>query len=272
MKNTLTILFLSIGLSFSAQVGIKTDTPKAKLDVNGDANFRGKIALLTIGDNKLNEGTNGQILVSQGEGNPPAWKTLRIPEYEPNNFYLIFNNSFSDKTGIKFTNSEESAITNRSTAFTKNVTYNSLNGFKKITGLSSQPIHVYSTESKTYFQFETVIQANFGAVGTTDASIDYACGIFVDDKLVNLRQGNIKASNFTDPFLTHNQIGIIENLAKGTHTISVACSRLKSYNTGTGIQLAIGINTSSNIDSFISQSSLKVDVYEVPQVFNTILN
>jgi hypothetical protein len=36
--------------------------------------------------------------------------------------------------------------------------------------------------------------------------------------------------------------------------------------------LAIGINAYSNINSFITQSSLKVDVYEIPQVFNPIIN
>jgi len=115
-----------------------------------------------------------------------------------------------------------------------------------------------------------VVQAAFPANGTTDISIDYACGIFVDDKLVNLRQRNIKASSATNTFITHNQIGMVQNLTKGQHTVSVACSRLKSYNTTAN--LGIGINVSSNIDSFITQSSLKVDVYEIPQVFNSILN
>ena len=271
MKNILSFLFLSIGLSLSAQIGIKTVTPKAKLDVNGDVNLRGKIAVSNSIDNTLSQGTNDQILVSQGEGYPPIWKTLRIPEYEPNKFYLIFNNSFSDRTGVTFTGSEESSTkSTRSTSFVKGNDFSNFNNFKKITSLS-QPFQVYSTESKTYFQFETVIHTNFPANTATDTSIDYACGIFVDDKLVNLRQGNIKASSASFTFLTHNQIGTAQNLAKGSHTISVACSRLQSYNTNNAT-LGIGINVATNIDSFIAQSSLKVDVYEVPQVFNPILN
>lgn len=271
MKNILYILFLSIGLSLSAQIGIKTDTPKARLDVNGDTTFRSKLVLLNPTDGLLYEGTNDQVLVSQGAGLPPMWKSLKIPEYENNKFYLIYNNSFSDKTGIKFSSSENSAINSRATMLTKNRAFSELNGFKKIPGLT-QEINVYSSESKTYFQFETVVQANMGNAGNTDSSIDYACGIFIDDKLVNVRQGNLKDINSTNPFLTHNQIGVIANLGKGPHEVSVACSRLKSYNTGSGIQLSVGINTSDNIDSFIAQSSLKVDVYEVPQKFNTIFN
>ncbi|WP_415325220.1 hypothetical protein [Chryseobacterium sp. MMS23-Vi53] len=273
MKKIFSILFLSIGLASYAQIGIKTDKPKATLDVNGTTAFRRKLVLLNPTDTQLYEGTNDQILTSQGEGKPPMWKSLKIPEYETNMFYLIYNNSFSDKTGVRFTASENSTISSRSATFTKDKAFSQMNGFKKIPGLS-QTINVYSAVSKTYFMFETVVQANFANVGNTDTSIDYACGIFVDDKLVNLRQGNLKAINSDNPFLTHNQIGIMPNLSKGAHTVSVACSRLKSYNTANNAELSIGIqtSTSTNIDAFIAQSSLKVDVYEVPEKFNTIFN
>lgn len=261
---------MSGGLLSYAQVGINTTSPKATLDVNGDANFRGKLSVLNTTDMVLSEGNNDQILVSQGEGFPPIWKSLRIPEYEPNKFYLIFNNSFSDRTGITFSSAEESSNgSSRSASLVKNASYSSLNQFKKINSLS-QPFTVYSTASKTYFQFETVVQADFPANTATDISIDYACGIFVDDKLVSLRQRNLKASSSASTFITHNQIGMAENLSKGSHTVSVACARLKSYNSAAS--LGIGINVASNIDNFITQSSLKVDVYEIPQVFNSILN
>ncbi|KFF08233.1 hypothetical protein [Chryseobacterium luteum] len=271
MKNIISMLLFTAGLTLSAQVGINTDSPKSTLDVNGDLNLRNKIVVLNVTDNTLSQGNNDQLLVSQGEGYPPIWKSLRIPEYEPNKFYLIFNNSFSDKTGVKFTNSEQSSIVSKNTAFVKGADISNLPGFKRITGLT-QPISVFSTESKTYFQFETVVQANLPVNGTPDISIDYACGIFVDNKLVNLRQRNLKASSASNTFITHNQIGIISNLSKGTHTVSVACSRLGSYRTAADIVLAIGTNASTNINSFITQSSLKVDVYEIPQIFNPITN
>ncbi|AZA81694.1 hypothetical protein C1637_03715 [Chryseobacterium lactis] len=271
MKNILSALLLASGLMLSAQVGINTDSPKAKLDVNGDMNMRDKIAVLDATDNSLSQGNNDQLLVSQGVGYAPIWKTLRIPEYEPNKFYLIFNNSFSDKAGVEFVTSEQpNMTTSKAATFTKGADITSLKGFKKIDGLS-QTISVFSTESKAYFQFETVVQANFGANGNPDTSIDYACGIFVDNKLINMRQRNLRAINSQYPFLTHNQIGIVQNLSKGNHTVSVACSRLASYG-DTSKKLAIGKNTSTNINDFVAQSSLKVDVYEVPQVFNPIIN
>lgn len=253
-----------------AQVGINTNTPKSTLDVNGDINLRGKLSVPNMTNSQLTAGINDQVLVSQGEGYPPIWKTLRIPDYEHNKFYLIFSNSFSDRAGVKFTSSEESTNAGSiSTSFVKNVNINSLNLFKKISSLS-QPFTLYSTTSKMYFQFETVVQADFPSNSNPDIAIDYACGIFIDDKLVNLRQRNIKASSGTNTFITHNQIGIAENLSKGNHTISVACARLKSYNSSA--TLGIGINVATNIDSFITQSSLKVDAYEVPEVFNPVTN
>lgn len=271
MKKIISILLFTAGLSAFAQVGVNTDSPKAMLDVNGDINLRNKIVVLNTVDNSLSQGNNDQILVSQGEGYPPIWKSLRIPEYEPNKFYLIFNNSFSDRNGVRFTNSEQSGITSKNTAFTKGADISSLPGFKQIPDLT-QPINVSSTTSKTYFQFETVVQANLPVNSSPDISIDYACGIFVDDKLVNLRQRNLKASSASYTFITHNQIGIVEGLSTGQHTVSVACSRLGSYNTASNIILTIGTNASTNINSFITQSSLKVDVYEIPQVFNPIIN
>lgn len=256
MKKLFLTLLISAGLPFYAQMGINTTQPKAGLDVNGDYNLRGKLVVLNATDNSLSEGTHDQVLVSQGEGYPPIWKTLRIPEYEPNKFYLIYNNSFSDRTGVTFSSSEESTIASRSATFTKNNAYGSFTGFKKITGLSQQ-INVYSTESKTYFQFETVVQANFPANGSTDTSIDYACGIFVDDKLVNVRQRNLKASSASNTFITHNQIGMVQDLSKGSHTVSVACSRLKSYNTTAGITLTIGINARVTLMTLFRNLPLK---------------
>lgn len=273
MKKLLSTLLFTTGLLATAQVGIKTDTPKAKLDVNGDINFRNKIGVYNTADNTIFQGNNDQLLVSRGEGFPPIWKSLRIPEYEPNKFYLIYNNSFSDKVGTSFTASDDStvAFSSRGATFTKGKELSTLSNFKKIDGLS-KTISVFSSQSKAYFQFETVVQADFGAVGTAaDTSIDYACGIFVDGKLVNLRQRNLKAITTSYPFLTHTQIGIVDNLTTGNHSVDVACTRLGSYGASSNT-LTIGTNVYTNINGFISQSSLKVDVYEVPQVFNNIIN
>ena len=63
MKKTIINAASSIGLLATAQVGIKTEAPKATLDVNGDVNFRNKIAVQNATDNSLFQGNNDQLLV-----------------------------------------------------------------------------------------------------------------------------------------------------------------------------------------------------------------
>lgn len=272
MKKIISTLLLTTGLWVAAQVGINTNSPKAMLDVNGDVNLRNKIAVFDPATHTVSQGNNDQLLVSQGPGYPPIWKSLRIPEYESNKFYLIYNNSFSDDVGLTFTVADESTLAqaSRGATFTKGKSLSSLSNFKKITKLT-QKIEVFSTQSKAYFQFETVVHTDFPKNGATDTSIDYACGIFVDDQLINLRQRNIKASSAASTFFTHTQIGIVENLSKGEHNVSVACTRLASYGAADR-KLTIGTKASDNLNDFITQSSLKADVFEVPEVFKDIIN
>ncbi len=60
-------------------VGIGTTSPAEKLDVNGNVKFSG--ALMPNGS----AGTSGQILTSQGPGQPPVWQTpASIPLYGNN--------------------------------------------------------------------------------------------------------------------------------------------------------------------------------------------
>ncbi len=69
----------SMVITSSNNVGIGTTTPSEKLDVAGNVQFSG--ALMPSG----NAGTSGQILTSQGPGQPPVWQTpASIPLYGNN--------------------------------------------------------------------------------------------------------------------------------------------------------------------------------------------
>ncbi|WP_314241256.1 hypothetical protein [Empedobacter tilapiae] len=267
MKKTLLIIIASISIFTNAQIGVNTSSPKSSLDVNGDFGLRKRLYLDNSG--KESKGLADQVLVSQGESLPPTWKSLRVPEYEPNKFYLIFNDSFSDNIGLQITSSQVFTNSNLSTDLAENQTLSYLRtkGFYDIKGLSKS-FTVNSSESKVYFQFETVVQQNNSNNGS---DIKYACGIFVDGLLKSVRINTLFNSASGHTFLTHTQIGGATNLAVGPHKIDVACAR---YTTNTDITLGIGINSSGsvNINSFMAQSSLKVDVYEIPQNFNTIFD
>jgi len=267
MKIELLITGLFLSALTQAQVGVDTRTPQSSLDVNGDFGLRKRIFL--DNNNVESKGTKEQILVSQGEGLPPTWKSLRIPEYEPNKFYLIFNDSFSDQIGIQIAPNNNSSV-NVSTELIDGALLSDLKlkGFNEIPGLAKS-FNVNSKSSKVYFQFETVVQQN-NSTSTNGENIKYTCGIFVDGKLKSARINTIYTSSSASTFLTHTQIGGTSNLTLGSHSINIACAKLS----GSTRDLAIGRNVDAvkNINTFMAQSSLKVDVYEIPENFNSIFN
>jgi len=271
MKHILILLLSLLCAKTSAQVGIMTESPKADLDINGDFDIRGKLILRN--GTLLMPGKKDQVLVSQGATLPPTWKTLRVPEYEPNKFYLIFNDSFKDSNGVSFLANETSTLPSPNTIqndLAKGTTLTTLKtkGFKEITGLN-QLFSVNSTESKVYIQFETVVQVQGGDAG----NIKYACGIFVNDKLESVRVNMLQNATSTGSFLTHTQIGSISGLLpSNNHKIQVACARYNTSTSSTQRLFTIGTWAQNNLNSFITQSSLKVDVYEIPQNFKSIFD
>lgn len=269
MKNIIILLLSFFCAKINAQVGVNTKRPKADLDINGDFGLRGK---LILGEgNVLMRGLNDQVLVSQGANLPPVWKNFLIPDYETDKFYLIFNDSFSDRQGLRFPADQMSSLP-PNTLESDLKKGNSLGvlkgkGFKEIVGLDKR-FSVKSKESRVYVQFETVVHVDDRASG----NIKFACGIFVNEKLENLRINVLRNREATiGTFITHTQIGSINDLPPGeNHRIQVACAR---YGTSSARRLfTIGVNSHSNLNPFMTQSSLKVDVYEVPENFKNIFD
>lgn len=290
MKKTLifSITLISTLLCAQGNVGVATTNPRNNLDVNGDINI-GKKLYLDNDTGTLVPGNAGQVLVSRGPNNPPTWKTFRIPEYLTNKYYLIFNDSFRDLStstatnqgpsgttgqGITFTNAETATGIIPATDFAQDTPLTSLTvpgkNFKTISGLS-QNFTVNSTQNSTYLLFETVVQQNNG--GGDGSNIKFACGIFVDGLLKSIRINRITPSPNSSTFITHTQIGGAENLVPGTHSVGVACTRLTNPVAGLTLGIGVPATTSvSNLNNFMTQSSLKVDVYEIPQNFSPIVN
>lgn len=275
MKTTINLILFLIASSLQGQLGVMTEKPQSALDVNGDFNKKGKLFLYN--DNVLSPGKTGQVLVSRGPGASPTWKALKVPDYESFKYYLIFNDSFRDfntassNTGQGVLLGTATSPATISTDLVKGADITNLinnKGFKEINGLAN-PFVVNSSESRVYLQFETVVQQNNTAILGSNQM--YACGIFVDDKLQSARLNTLFTSTTAEStFLTHNQIGGANNLSKGQHTVRVACAR---YTTDTNIVLGIGVPSTTavnNLNNFMTQASLKVDVYEVPQNFTDI--
>jgi len=285
MKKIYIILNIFLGVLIYAQgnIGVKTVSPLANLDINGDLNI-GKKIFLDNGSGVLRAGTGGQLLVSRGPNNSPTWKTLRIPEYLTNQFYLIFNDSYKDfdtanpndaqgtVQGLRFVDNQTVPTAfDPSTELVVDATLANLQArnFRVISSLTKN-FTVNSTISSAYFMFETVVQQNNSGGNASD--VKFACGIFVDGLLKSARINMLPRSPNGNTFITHTQIGGVENISPGTHSVSVGCARLT--NPLANITLGIGVPataTITNLNNFMTQSSLKVDVYEIPQNFSPVI-
>lgn len=272
MKIFNTILLINlvfISSSLFAQVGVNTNTPRTTLDVQGDLGIRSKIYLggdeTTIG--KL--GDVGSVLVSQGTNQSPAWKVLRRPEFKPETYYLINYEASSTDVGLIFNyNSTESR-----TQYTKNMTLsnflgNSANSSGVIDGLT-KTFKVNNSVNKIGLVFETVVHINSNAI---DQGVDFACGVFVDDQLKGVRTFTLNQPTASvGPFYTFTLLGSAENLAKKEYTAKVACRRRASiggFTNTTTSTFGVGKAVRSNINDFMAQSTLRVEVLEIPDPNN----
>lgn len=266
MRNIIYVsLFVLIGQMTMAQMGINTDRPQAALDVRGDLSIRNKIY---VGGNDQflgDHGKKGQVLVSQGANKPPVWKTLNIPNYQSGDFYMIFNDAYLDNQGVTFNAANEIG---GNPLYSKNEERSNakFNKWKDIAGLN-QDFIIHTSQSKVFITYEAVVQISDQGTGY----VDFACGVFVDDKLKGVRVETIKqASQGNHPFLTFLMVIVAEDLADGQHKAKVSCARLRNSNYAGSFSVGRAVET--NINNFVAQSSLKIEVYEIPEDFVLIVD
>jgi len=255
-----------------------TTAPDNVLEVEGSITVRDKI-YAGGDDNTLgNPGKAGQVLVSQGEGLPPRWRTLNLPIIEENFFYLIYNNSFTDYTDDGNEDNEGlslgSSTSGNNGPYTEGTARDNamFSGFQSISGLT-KTFDVFSSDNKVYVTFEAVAHIGSSAL---NAGVDFSCGIFVGGAtqssrtLRGIRRVTLQQADTAQyPFITFTQIALADELGVGSHTVEVACKRNANYNyTG---NLGIGRAIQENINNFVAKTSLKVEVYEAPQTFHDII-
>lgn len=255
----LLINLVFISSSLFAQVGVNTDTPRATLDVQGDLEIRGKIYLggdeTTIG--RLGE--VGSVLVSQGANQPPTWKVLRRPDLKPETYHLLNYEASNTVNGLRL----NSGSTNRA-LYTKDMTLSSFlagngNG-GEITGLA-KTFEVNNSVNKIGIVFETVAHISSD---TRFHGVDFACGVFIDDLLKGVRAYTLNQPTIAKwPFYTFTLLASAENLPAKEYTAKVACKRRASIQNYTG-PLGIGHAVYDNINNFMAQSTLRIEVLEMP--------
>lgn len=283
------ILFTLLGcIQLSAQIRISSNpnlipSDPQELTVDGSITIRDKI-YVGGSDNTLgNPGKPGQLLVSQGEGLPPKWRTLNVPSIEAGFFYLIYNNAFTDyNSGGNDgpTDAGEGLDISNSNVSSNNGPYNALTArnntifqnFQTIDNLTKN-FQVYSANNQVYITFEAMAQIASNGEGQ---GVEFSCGIFAGGStpatrtLRGMRRITLQQTTNPSVFVTFTQIALADGLGIGTHTVEVACKRnanLSSYN---GV-LRIGRSAVDNLNNFVTKSSLKVEVYEAPSQFNDII-
>lgn len=288
MKKILYLLTFITCVHSTAQIKISSNpdfnpSNSAELAIDGSLTVRDKIYVggsdVTLG----NPGKPGQLLVSQGEGLPPRWRTLSVPSVEAGFFYLIYNNAFTDYNssgtngvdddgeGLNVSNSNVTSNNGPYTLLTSR-TNTMFSNFQTIPGLT-KTFDVYSSDNQVYITFEAVAQV---ATTETNQGVEFSCGIFAGGNtqasrtLRGIRRITLQQTSNPSVFATFTQIALAQGLGVGTHTVEVACKRNANLGGYSGT-LRIGRAAVDNINNFVAKTSLKVEVYEAPQQFNDII-
>ncbi|SEM57872.1 hypothetical protein SAMN05421856_104288 [Chryseobacterium taichungense] len=250
----------------NAQVGIKTASPNATLDVNGATTLRKELRVGGTSTQVGNSGLNGQVLVSQGEGLPPAWKSLNVPLVETGQYKLTNSYLFSDQNGITtFTNSGDGIYKSN---VGDDISDTNTGKWIKL-GAVANAIEIKNGNNRITYQFQTGVEMR-APVSTTSENITFACGVFRNGKLVAVRPDKISSNNnsgkngLQDYIFTLNYTE--QDVPVGTHQIEVACRKINSSNPNSAFAIGHSLVTQTGdpyvSNNFILESEFKMDIIE----------
>ena len=266
MKKTIYCCVIGlISLSFNAQVGIGTTKPKSSLDVSGKTTLRKELRVGGSSTQAGSAGLNGQVLVSQGEGLPPVWKTLNVTFVEEGQYKLINSYLSSDQTGITNLPDAASADIIYKNSVGDIITDASKGKWVKIANLDTN-FTIKNAKNRLTYQFQTGVEIKAPATGTPE-SVRFTCGVFRNGALVAVRPDRIASNNnsgklgLLDYIFTLNYAE--QNVPVGTHKVEIACRKIDTSNANA--QFAIGRNVDGSngaSSAFTLESDMKIDVIE----------
>lgn len=254
-------------LSFyaEAQVGIGTTKPKSTLDVNGKTTLRRELRVGGTSTQVGNAGLNGQVLVSQGEGKPPVWKSLNVPFMEEGQYKLINSYLSSDQVGITTLSGGVQGDGVSSNNVGDDINDASKGKWAKIDGLKNV-FTIKNGKNRLTYQFQTGVEMK-APVSTTSDNVRFACAVFRNDKLVAVRPDRIASTNSSgkagiqDYIFTLNYTEL--NVPVGVQKLEIACRKINTSNVNS--QFAIGRdvqNSNGASNAFTLESNMKIDVIE----------
>lgn len=257
------------GLLFSvilnAQVGINTRSPNAVLDVNGTTSLRKELRVGGTSSQVGSAGLNGQVLVSQGEGLPPVWKSLNVSFVEEGQYKLINSYLSSDQVGIASLSTGVAADGIYQSNIGDDITDLTKGKWVKIAALENNFV-IKNSKNKLNYQFQTGVEIKAPSA-TSSQSITFTCGVFRNGKLVAVRPDKISSNNNSEKLGLQDYIFTLnyteQNVPSGNQKIEVACRKIDSSSLNSEFTIGRNISNSNTIsNAFILESVFKVDVIE----------
>lgn len=254
-----------LSLYASAQVGIGTSKPNAGLDVNGKTTLRKELRVGGTSAKAGDAGLNGQVLVSQGEGLPPVWKSLNIPFMEEGQYKLINSYLSSDQTGISELSDNVDGDGVNKNNVGDNITDAAKGKWKKIGGLTTN-FAIKNGRNRLTYQFQTGIEMK-APVSTTSETIRFACGVFRNNTLVAVRPDRIASNNNSGKAGLQDYIFTLsyteQNVPVGQHKVEIACRKIETSNINAQFAIGRDVQASNGAsNAFTLESTMKIDVIE----------
>ncbi len=248
-----------------AQVGIGLGVPNSILDVNGKTTLRKELRVGGTSSEVGNAGLNGQVLVSQGEGLPPVWKSLNVSFVEEGQYKLINSYLSSDQSGITNLSNGISGDKVYKNNVGDDISDTSKGKWVKIGGLNNN-FTIKNGRNRLSYQFQTGIEMK-ASTSTASQNVSFTCGIFRNGKLVALRPDNISSTNNSDRAGIQDYIFTLnyteQDVPAGAHNVEVACRKIDTSNLNNQFVIGRNISDANTVsNSFTLESILKLDVIE----------
>ena len=252
-------------VSLNAQVGIETKSPNAVLDVNGTTTLRKELRVGGTSTQVGSAGLNGQVLVSQGEGLPPEWKSLNVSYVEEGQYKLTNTYLSSDQVGINNLSAGIAADGIYSSNIGDDITDPTKGKWKKIAALENNFV-IKNNKNKLSYQFQTGIEMKAPSATSTQ-NITFTCAVFRNGKLVAVRPDKISSNNnsskqgIQDYIFTLNYTE--QNVPTGNQKVEVACRKIDSSDLNSEFTIGRNIsNTNTISNAFTLESVFKIDIIE----------
>lgn len=248
-----------------AQVGVGISVPQATLDVNGKTTLRKELRVGGTSTQVGNAGLNGQVLVSQGDGVSPKWKSLNVTFMEEGQYKLINSYLSSDQVGVVSLSNGILGDNVYKNSIGDDIDDSSKGKWMRIAGLENN-FTIKNGLNRLTYQFQTGVEMK-ASTATTSQNVSFTCGIFRNSKLVAVRPDKISSNNNNEKNGIQDYIFTLNytepDVPVGVQKIEVACRKINVSNTSA--QFAIGHNVTSNSDlsnAFTLESALKIDLIE----------